>query len=134
MIPLEGQPITLNCSTSEDDIVVKWLFKGEEIALDDERYMFSPPGLNNILTIINPNISESGNYSCEIDTDTSVETNAMMNIVVSPGTYNLVICVFRYFIVLVSVKLKLMCLNTIMINIIFVKPIQIEYIAKFKRK
>ena len=65
--PLEGQPITINCSTSENGVVVRWLFNGERIAFDDERYMFSPPGLNNTLTILNPNTSDSGVYSCEID-------------------------------------------------------------------
>ena len=64
---MEGQPISLNCSTSEDDVVVRWLFNGKEIALDDERYVFSPLGLNTMLTIINPNTSDSGVYSCEID-------------------------------------------------------------------
>jgi len=75
---LEGQPITLNCSAAEDEVVVKWLFNGTEIALNDERYIFSPPGLNNILTIINPNTSESGDYSCRIDVDIEVDTEFVM--------------------------------------------------------
>lgn len=86
---LEGQPITLICSSSEDEVVVKWLFNGTEITLDDERYMFSPPGLNNMLTIINPNTSESGDYSCEIDIDSTVENiPSTVNITVLPGMEN----------------------------------------------
>ena len=45
---------------------MRWLFNGKEIALDDERYVFTPLGLNTMLTIINPNTSDSGVYSCEI--------------------------------------------------------------------
>lgn len=86
METLEGQPITLNCSASEDHVVVKWLFNGTEIALDDERYIFSPPGLNNILTIINPNTSESGNYSCRINITSPIEDDDdTIPIMVLPG-------------------------------------------------
>ena len=86
---LEGQPITINCSASEDQVVVRWSFNGTEIAPDDERYIFSPPGLNNILTIINPNASESGNYSCNIDIDSTSKDDdeRMISIIVLPGMY-----------------------------------------------
>ena len=101
--PLEGQPITLKCSTSEDQVVVKWLFNGTKIELDDERYKFSPPGLNNNLTIINPSTSESGNYSCEIDVDSVIEMRPVtVNITVFAGTH----IMYMHFIKLSLIKIQ----------------------------
>ncbi|XP_065910295.1 uncharacterized protein [Dysidea avara] len=79
---LEGQPLTLNCSTSQTGVVIKWLFNGTEISLDDERYMFAPAGLNTMITIINPNVSESGDYSCVIDvnSDTDIGDDTVITI------------------------------------------------------
>jgi len=104
---LEGQPRMLNCSAAEDEVVVKWLFNGTEIALNDERYMFSPPGLNNILTIINPSTSESGNYSCRIDVDEmDIESTVIVTVLAGMD-----ICTY----VGTCVELMLCVLNTVKI-------------------
>ena len=82
---LEGQPLTLNCSTSQTGVVIKWLFNGTEISLDDERYMFAPAGLNTMITIINPNVSESGDYSCVIDVNSDTDIGDDTVITIFPG-------------------------------------------------
>jgi len=82
---LEGQPLTLNCSTSQEGVVVKWLFNGTEISPDDERYMFAPDGLNTMITIINPNVSESGDYSCVINVNSGTDIGDDTVITIFPG-------------------------------------------------
>ena len=84
---LEGQPLTLNCSSSQEGVVVKWLFNGSEISLDDERYMFAPDGLNTVNTIINPTVSESGDYSCVIDINSDADIGDDTVITIFPGMF-----------------------------------------------
>ena len=84
---LEGQPKTITCLTSEDKVTLRWLLNGTVIALDDEKYMFSPPGINTMLTIVNPSTSDRGNYTCEIDVQYTVETSVTIMVTISQGMY-----------------------------------------------
>lgn len=116
----------LECSTSEDQVVIKWLFNGIKIELDDERYKFSPFGLNNNLTIVDPSTSESGNYSCEIDVDSVVEMKPVtVNITVFAGTH--IICVHFIKLSLISIHFYIYVCSYIYISCCI--GLYIHYIA-----
>ena len=66
VILLEGNTVTISCAPNITEAVLYWLYNnnGTNITGSTGRISLFPPGINHNLTIINPVVSDSGNYSC----------------------------------------------------------------------
>ena len=81
---LEGESVTLSCSTSILEVGFTWSHNGADIV---GGITFSPPVLNHNLTIRNALPSHSGVYTCharagELSADENITVNILPGIVV----------------------------------------------------
>ena len=60
---LEGDDVTLSCTSSQSDFEIQWSYKDSNIS-SSPQYQFNSSSYNHDLTIINANITDSGQYTC----------------------------------------------------------------------
>ena len=93
---LQGDNITLSCTPSQSDISLQWSYNGSNIS-SSSHYQFSSYYHN--LTIIQANVTDSGNYICAFRLNNRA-TDQSINLTVVPSkypyscSYNFINCLF----------------------------------------
>ena len=80
---LQGDDITLLCRPSQSDITLQWSYNGSDIS-SSPHYQFSP--FYHDLTIIQANVTDSGNYICAFRLNNRT-TNQSISLTVVPSKY-----------------------------------------------
>ena len=80
---LQGDNITLSCRPSPSDIALQWSYNGSDIS-SSPQYQFS--AFYHHLTIIQANVTDSGNYVCAFRLNNRT-TDQSINLTVVPSKY-----------------------------------------------
>ena len=80
---LQGDDITLSCRPSQSDITLQWSYNGSDIS-SSPHYQFTHPFHHN-LTIIQVNVTDSGNYVCAFRPNNRTIDQKYINLTVVPS-------------------------------------------------
>ena len=84
---LKGDDVTLSCTSSQSDFELQWSYNDSNIS-SSPQYQFNSSSYNHDLTIINANITDSGQYTCAFVLRNEIIDQQSIILTVVPSEYD----------------------------------------------